>query len=48
MDSNPRKPHINIIDYKWIFYIKHYINGNIECYKDYYIVKGFFQIQGID
>jgi hypothetical protein len=33
---------------KWVFKLKHKVNGEIDHYKACVVVKGFSQIEGID
>jgi len=39
-----RKP----ISYKWVFKIKQGTNGEVECYKDRLVARGFTQTYGVD
>ena len=39
---------MNVINYKWIFKLKHKPDGSIECYKARLVVKGFKQEDGFD
>ena len=38
----------NLVDYKWIFQIKHYLDGSIDRYKSHFVAKGFLQQADID
>jgi hypothetical protein len=33
---------------KWIYKIKHVVNGSIEKYKERFVARGFSQIKGVD
>ena len=44
----PRKPHHNIVGYKWVFWIKCLPDGRIDCYKARLVSKGFHKRPGID
>ncbi len=36
------------ISYKWVFKIKHEVDGEIECYKAKLMARGFTQTFGVD
>jgi hypothetical protein len=44
----PPQPDWNVIDYKWVYKIKHKIDGPIERHKVRLVVKGFKQRLDID
>lgn len=47
-DVVPRPNGKSIVTSKWIFNIKHEIDGNIEKYKERFIARGFSQKEGED
>ena len=44
----PRPKGKSVVSSKWIFKIKHVVNGGIEKYKARFIVSGFSRKEGID
>ena len=44
----PRRQGKSVVDSKWIYKIKHAVDGNIEKYKARFMARGFSQIEGID
>ena len=38
----------SVVSLKWIYKIKHVVNGSIEKYKARFIARGFSQKEGID
>jgi hypothetical protein len=38
----------DVVSSKWIYKIKHVVNGNIEKYKASFVARGFSQKEGID
>jgi hypothetical protein len=38
----------NVIDCKWVFKVKHKVDGSLDRYKAHLIAKGFKQRLGID
>ena len=44
----PRSSHMNVINCKWIFKLKHKPDGSIERYKARLVAKGFKQEEGFD
>jgi hypothetical protein len=44
----PPRPGLNIIDCKWIFKLKHKVDGSINRYKARLVAKGFKQQYGVD
>lgn len=41
-------PHKTAIDCRWIYKIKHKVDGRIERYKDRLVAKGYIQLEGLD
>lgn len=33
---------------KWVYTVKHWADGSLECYKAWLVAKGFTQIYGVD
>jgi hypothetical protein len=44
----PLQTNRNIIDYKWVYKVKHKANWSIDCYKACLVAKGIKQQLGID
>jgi hypothetical protein len=44
----PPRVDINIIDYKWVFQLKHKLDGSIDHHKARLVAKGFKQQYGVD
>ena len=44
----PAPPNANIIDWKWVYKLKHNPYGTITRYKAHLIAKGFTQTHGLD
>jgi hypothetical protein len=38
----------SVVTSKWIYKIKHTVDGNIERHKTRYVARGFSQVEGID
>jgi hypothetical protein len=38
----------SVVISKWIYKIKHVVNGSIEKYKERFVARGFSQIEGLD
>ena len=47
-DVVPRPERKSIVTSKWIYKIKHAVNGSIEKYKAIFVAQGFSQKEGID
>jgi histone deacetylase 1/2 len=39
---------MNIVSSRWVYIIKHHVDGNIERYKVCLVARGFTQQEGID
>jgi hypothetical protein len=44
----PRPKSKDVVSSKWIFKIKHVVDGSIEKYKAIFVARGFSQKEGID
>jgi hypothetical protein len=44
----PRPKSKDVVSSKWIFKIKHVVDGSIEKYKTRFVTRGFSQKEGID
>jgi hypothetical protein len=44
----PRPKRKDVVSSKWIFKIKHVVDGSIEKYKARFVARGFSQKEGID
>ena len=44
----PRPEGNSIVTSKWIYKIKHAVDGSIEKYKESFVARGFSQKEGID
>jgi hypothetical protein len=44
----PRPKNKDVVSSKWIFKIKHVVDGSIEKYKAMFVAHGFSQKEGID
>jgi hypothetical protein len=44
----PRPKRKDAVSSKWIFKIKHVVDGSIEIYKERFVARGFSQKEGID
>ena len=47
-DVVPRPDGKLVVTSKWIYKIKHVVNGSIEKYKARFVARGFSQKEGID
>ena len=44
----PRPPGKKVVGSKWIYKVKHAVDGSVEKYKARFVAKGFSQKEGID
>lgn len=44
----PYTSSINVVGFKWVFYLKYHVDSSLERHKDYLVAKGFNQQSGID
>jgi hypothetical protein len=44
----PRPNNKDVISSRWLFKIKHVVDGSIEKYKEIFVAHGFSQKEGID
>ena len=44
----PRSKSKDVVSSKWLFKIKHVVDGSIENYKARFVARGFSQKEGID
>ena len=44
----PRLADKSMVGLRWIYKVKHAIDGSIEKYKTKFVAKGFSQVEGID
>jgi hypothetical protein len=44
----PRQKSKDVVSSKWLFKIKHVVDGSIEKYKERFVARGFSQKEGID
>jgi hypothetical protein len=47
-DVVPRPEGNSVVTSKWIYKIKHVVDGSIEKYKEIFVARGFSQIEGVD
>jgi hypothetical protein len=47
-DIVPRPQGKSVVTSKWIYKIKHAIDGSVEKYKERFVARGFSQVEGID
>jgi hypothetical protein len=47
-DVVPRLEGKSVVNSKWIYKIKHVVDGSIEKYKARFVARGFSQIEGVD
>jgi hypothetical protein len=47
-DVVPRREGKSVVTSKWIYKIKHVVDGSIKKYKARFVAKGFSQIEGVD
>jgi len=44
----PRPQDKRVVTSKWLYKIKHGINGSVEKYKAHFVARGFSQKEGVD
>jgi hypothetical protein len=44
----PFHPSMNVVGSRWVYMIKHRVDGSIERYKAHLVARGFTQQEGID
>lgn len=44
----PRPEDKSVVTSKWIYKIKHAVDGSIDTYKVRFVARGFSQVEGID
>ena len=47
-DIVPKPKNKSVVSSKWIYKIKHVVDGSIEKYKERFVARGFSQKEGID
>jgi hypothetical protein len=47
-DIVPRPQGKSMVSSKWIYKIKHTVDGSVEKYKEIFVARGFSQVEGID
>ena len=47
-DIVPKPKGKSVVSSKWIYNIKHVVDGSIEKYKEIFVARGFSQKEGID
>ena len=47
-DIVPKPKGKSVVDSKWIYKIKHAVDGSIEKYKAKFVARGFYEKEGID
>ena len=48
LDIVPKPENKSVVSSKWIYKIKHVVDGSIEKYKARFVARGFTQKEGID
>jgi hypothetical protein len=38
----------SVVTSKWVYNIKHVVDGSVEKYKERFVARGFSQVEGID
>jgi hypothetical protein len=47
-DIFPRPEGNSVVTSKWIYKIKHVVDGSIKKYKARFVARGFSQVEGVD
>jgi hypothetical protein len=47
-EAIPRPEGKSVVTSKWLYKLKHVVDGNIEKYKAHLVARGFSQVEGVD